>query len=208
VQTTLIELHYFPSIAYFSAIRNSSLVIVEKHEHFIKQTYRNRCYVNGTMGVEGLIIPLTSKHGKTKITDVKIDHSQKWLNNHWRTIQSAYGKAPFFEYYADDIHRILFQRNEYLYDLNMSLLTMCLKWLKWNLNIEESKSFEIEPESIIIDLRSAINLKQKERTAQYYTPVSYHQVFGNKFVENMSLIDLIFCKGPGAGDIVQASAGT
>ena len=47
---------------------------------------------------------LTDKHGKIAIKDVRIDYSQKWLNNHWRTITSAYRNAPFFEYYADDLH--------------------------------------------------------------------------------------------------------
>jgi hypothetical protein len=32
-------------------------------------------------------------------------------------------------------------------------------------------------------------------------------VFGSTFVENMSLVDLIFCRGPQAPGIIRASSG-
>lgn len=205
MNAALIELQYLPPIAYFAALSKCDVIIVEKFEHYQKQTYRNRCYINSSQGREPLIVPLTGKHGKIKITDVRIDYSQKWLNNHWRAIQSAYGKAPFFEYYADDLHNVLFGSPTFLYDLNHQLLTMCLKWLKVRIPVRESLTYEHTPLSPIIDLRSKINLKKVEMGARFYQPAVYHQVFGNKFVENLSLIDLVFCQGPGAWDIVQAS---
>jgi hypothetical protein len=204
VHTCLIEAQYLPPIAYFSAISKTAEVIVEKHEHYEKQSYRNRCYVNSVQGREMLIVPLTSKHGKIKICDVKIDYAQKWLNNHWRTIQSAYGKAPFFEYYADDLHGILFTKFQFLYDLNFTLLTMCLKWLKFKIPIKESLTYIQTIEPAVIDLRSAIHPKTTQ-LERFYKPAVYPQVFGNKFVNNLSLIDLVFCKGPGALAVVEAS---
>lgn len=180
-------------------------IILEKHEHYTKQTYRNRCYIISAQGKEKLIVPLTFKHGKVFITDVRIDYDQKWLNNHWRTIRSAYGKAPFFEHYCDDIEKVLFRKFTFLYDLNYNLLSLCLKWLKWDRTIKESLSYEKAPALPVLDLRSAINLKKPENLQNFYSPVNYHQVFGNTFVVNASIIDLIFCEGPGASQIVQAS---
>ena len=124
--TALIETHYLPSIAYFSALQNVDEVILEKHERYVKQSYRNRTYIVSTQGKEKLIVPLTSKHGKVLITDVRIDYGQKWLNQHWRAIQSAYGRAPFFEYYKEDLETVLFKKTMFLYDLNFELLSMCL----------------------------------------------------------------------------------
>jgi hypothetical protein len=206
VRLTLIEAQYLPPVAYFAALLNADEIVVEKHEHYEKQTYRNRCYINTVHGKEALIVPLTSKHGKTKIMEVRIDYRQKWLNNHWRAIQSAYGKAPYFDYYADSLHDVLFRKSEFLYDLNVELLTMCLKWLRWDLPIRESLAYQVTINEPIIDLRSAISPKKGEMLARFYKPAAYYQVFGNKFVENLSLIDLIFCEGPGAAGIVQASA--
>jgi hypothetical protein len=204
VSIALIEAQYLPPVAYFAALTSFQEIIVEKYEHYEKQTYRNRCYINSVHGKEVLIVPLTSKHGKTVISEVRIDHSQKWLNNHWRTIQTAYGKAPFFEHYSEDLHALLFRRFEFLYDQNLALLTMCLKWLKWDLPIRESLAYEVPESETISDLRSCITPKKTD-LARFYKPAVYYQVFGNKFVENLSLIDLIFCEGPGAAGILQAS---
>ncbi|HEY9045623.1 MAG TPA: WbqC family protein [Ohtaekwangia sp.] len=202
----LIELHYLPSIAYFSVLSSSNEIIVERYEHYVKQTYRNRCYLNTSQGPAHLTIPLSGKHNKVVITDIRMDYTQKWLNNHWRTVQSAYGNAPFFEHYAEDLEKLLFKKYEFLYDLNFHLLSMCLAWLRWNTPVRESMSYEKDTTSGIQDMRSLINPKKTDLLAKFYSPVTYTQVFGNAFVSNMSLIDLIFCEGPSAAQIVKASA--
>ncbi len=206
MSSILIETQYLPPIAYFAAIQQASTITIEKHEHFQKQTYRNRCYILSSQGKEMLILPLTSKHGNVCITDIKIDYSQKWLNHHWRSIQSAYGRAPFFEYYASDLEKVLFAKHIFLYDLNYQLLSMCLKWLKWNVPVKESLAYEKTVDSSIMDLRSLINPKKSDIEEKFYKPASYTQVFGSTFVKNLSLIDLIFCEGPAARLIVEASA--
>src|SRR5687768_15589164 len=119
IQTALIEAQYLPCVAYFSAMASCREIVVEKFEQYEKQTFRNRAQINSVNGLVTLTVPVTAKHGKPLITDIRIDYSQKWLNNHWRTIQSAYGKAPFFEYYADDLYAIMFKKHRFLYDLNM-----------------------------------------------------------------------------------------
>jgi hypothetical protein len=204
VSKALIELHYLPSISYFCALLVHEEVLIEAHENFVKQTYRNRSYINTSQGPLPLIVPVTVT-GKVEIKNVKIDYSQPWLNNHWRAIQSAYGKAPFFEYYSDDLHDIIFKRFDRLFDLNLNVLTICLKWLKLKIPVRETSNYEKEPLQPIYDLRSTITPKNPERLTSLYQPAVYQQVFGNKFVENLSLIDLIFCEGPGALGIVQAS---
>ena len=206
LKPVLIELHYLPSISYFSLLQGHSVLIVEKFEHYEKQSYRNRCYIKTSQGVETLIVPLTSKHGKTIIKDVRIDHGQKWLNNHWRAIQSAYGNAPFFEYYSHDLHSVLFTRHHFLYDLNFSLLTMCLGWLKHNIPVTETSVYEKEPGSELTDHRSVLNPKKADSCNRFYKSVEYPQVFGSKFVHNLSIIDLVFCEGPGSLSVVRASA--
>lgn len=204
--TALIETHYLPSIAYFSALQNVNEVLLEKHERYVKQSYRNRTYIVSTQGKEKLIVPLTSKHGKVLITDVRIDYGQKWLNQHWRAIQSAYGRAPFFEYYKEDLETVLFKKTMFLYDLNFELLSMCLKWLKRDVTLKESVAYEVTPSPPLLDLRGSISFKNEENLVNLYRPYRYYQVFGNTFVGNASILDLIFSEGPGAARIVEASA--
>ncbi len=207
MNTVLIECQYLPSIAYFSSLCTAEKIILESKEHFVKQTYRNRCEIMTANGVEKLIVPLTAKHGKVCIKDVRIDYSQKWLQNHWRSIQSAYGKAPFFEFYCDDLKAILFSKKEFLFDLNLELLTICLKWLKLTPEIAASVTYEKEPSKEIFDYRDKINAKNKDLFPSGLISEPYTQVFGNMFVKNLSLIDLLFCEGPRALAIVKGKAG-
>jgi hypothetical protein len=206
VTIALIESQYLPPICWFSLIQGHTAVSVEKFEHYQKQTYRNRCYIMTAQGPAALIIPLIHDAGKTLIKDMRIDYSQKWLNNHWRTIQSAYGKAPFYEYYQQDLHEAMFSRPAFLYDLNMSLLRICFKWLRCNISLTETSLYEKEPGTGITDYRSVINPKKPDSCKRFYKSVEYRQVFGNKFAENLSIIDLIFCEGPGALEVIQTSA--
>ena len=114
MKTAQIEVHYLPCIAYFSAVNGFEKVVVEKFEHYQKQSFRNRCYIKGPHQVETLIVPVTGKvmANPSSLTSGSTI-SQKWLNNHWRTIQSGYGNAPFFEYYAPELQDILFRKNDF-----------------------------------------------------------------------------------------------
>jgi hypothetical protein len=152
-----------------------------------------------------LIVPLTAKHGKVLVKDIRIDHSKKWQNNHWRTIESAYRKAPYFEYYSDDLKNILYRDHDFLFDLNFELLSFCLKSIRFNPAISVSVTYEKVPPSHVFDLRSQINPKKPASDRDFYVPVSYYQVFGSRFVENLSLIDLLFCEGPRAASLLLAS---
>ncbi|MBX2960965.1 MAG: WbqC family protein [Cyclobacteriaceae bacterium] len=199
----LTELHYLPTLAYFSNLLKHDAVILEKHEHYVKQSFRNRCTILTANGIQTLIVPLTDKHGKIAIKDVRIDYSQKWLNNHWRTITSAYRNAPFFEYYADDLHDNLFRQPTFLYDLNYSLLTMCLKWLRIQTPIMETTTYMKSPEDGFVDFRNRLNAKKPETLDDHFQCHPYPQVFGKPFVKHMSVVDLIFCLGPEARQFVE-----
>jgi len=201
----LIDLHYLPSIEYFCLLSQFRQVVLEKHEHYVKQSYRSRCYINTAQGAEMLIIPLTQKHGKTSISDVLIDYSQKWQNNHWRTIESAYRKAPFFEHYSDDLNKILYQKFDSLFDLNTALLSFCLKSLRLDVQLSASVAYDIPAPVTFFDARSLISAKKTHLERGIYQSASYYQVFGNRFVENLSVIDLLFCEGPGATSILLSS---
>lgn len=206
MNTALIESHYLPCIAYFSLLTGYEEILVEKYEHYQKQSYRNRCYIRGPQKVEMLVIPVTGKHGKALTGDIRIDYTQKWLNSHWRTLQTAYGKSPFFEYYAADLHDILFKKPVFLYDLDLQIMTLCLKWLKMRVGLKPTGSYQVEPPVDAKDLRGTVDLKKSDSCNGIFKSIEYPQVFGSNFVPNLSIVDLIFNQGPVASGIVKASA--
>lgn len=201
----LIELHYLPCLAWFTSVYSYTEIILEKHEHYVKQSYRNRCHILGANRVEKLIIPLTSKHNHTLIADLRVDYSQKWLNNHWRAIESSYRKAPYFEHYADDLHHVLFTKYVFLYELNVNLLFLCLKSLQIENHVTETSHYEKNPPEHVVDLRNRLSPK-KSIVENRIREAAYTQVFGNSFVPNLSVIDLLFCKGPEARMVIKGGA--
>lgn len=204
-QSVLIELHYLPSLEFFSCIQSFSVVIIESNENFVKQSYRNRCYILGANKTEMLVVPVIDGNKKVLIKDSKIDYSQRWHINHWRTISGAYGKSPFYEFYADYFQSIYDKKHTYLLDLNLEMLTMCLKLLRVNKTIRQSEVYEKEANSTVFDARNLINPKKVSDDSQFYFPSPYQQNFGNEFVPNLSIIDLLFCRGNQASEILKKS---
>ena len=134
----IIDAHYLPCLEYLAVLLSFEEIILEKHEHYVKQSYRNRCYINTANGILKLVVPITDKHNKALIKDVQIDHSSRWQNIHWRAIESSYRNAAFYDHYHYDIRSILFKDYRFLYDLNLALLSFCLKAMKQSISLTES----------------------------------------------------------------------
>ncbi|MCK5277943.1 MAG: WbqC family protein [Cyclobacteriaceae bacterium] len=204
--TLFIELHYLPCIQYFVYLSSFNKIFIDLDDVYSKQTYRNRCRINGANNVENLIIPVKKISNKKILTrNVEIDYNQKWLNKHIRAIKSAYGKAPFFEYYGNELVEIYNKKPAHLYELNKDLLTKCLEILDINLKIEFSDKTDVIEKNGVYDAKNKINPKKSMPGNSFFTSVDYFQVFGNNFVNNLSIIDLIFCEGPQARQIIGKS---
>lgn len=195
----VIETQYFPSVQFFTFLVQNKSLCLEKYENYTKQTYRNRCYILGANKVERLTVPVFSAENGQKqlITDVQLDNRQNWQQTHWRSIKSAYGKSPFFPYYADMIETALFLPTETLFQLNENIIKTLLKILATSQNISQTinytenyqQHYQQNNNSPFIDKRN----QTETVNAVNFTP--YAQVFGNEFVSNLSVLDLIFCKG-------------
>lgn len=199
----LLDLQYLPNTFYFSLLAKADKIIIEKNEHFVKQTYRNRTHILTPNGIDSLSIPLLGSQKKIKIDEIKIDYNQKWTNRHWRAIKSAYGKAPFFEYYADYIQQEIYANRVTLFELNLNLLTICLKFLQIDTLIEFSSRYSKLPPSPLIDLRSSIHPKKEFTYMGKFEYIPYQQTFGNSFVQGLSIVDLLFSEGPNAGLVIR-----
>jgi hypothetical protein len=203
----LIESHFLPSLEYFCALLPFDEIILEKWEFFPKQTYRNRCYIRTAQGVKILTVPLRERRGKILTQNIRIEEGKQWRNSHWKTIESAYRKAPYFDFYADELKEIMFTGHEYLYDLNYDLLSFCLRHLGLKKNISASVAYQKQVSENVTDLRSVIIDKIPFGLRSFYHPYPYYQVFGNEFAPGLSSIDLLLGEGPGSLAVLRASAG-
>lgn len=198
-----IDLHYLPSLEFFAALSDAEEILLFPKDLYQRQSYLNRTRIRLANKVETLSIPIQGRRPRIPIDQVRIDYSQKWQSTHLRGIQSAYGKAPFFEFYFPYFEGIFESKEESLWTLNYRLLTICLKLLRWPARLTVVESGVLVQD--VIDLRGQIVPGRPFLERNLYQPVPYSQLFGLDFEPNLSILDLLFCAGPEADKILRKS---
>ena len=198
--TILLDLQYLPPLQWFSKITKYETVILEASEHYVKGSYRNRCHIAGAQGLLRLSVPLKGgKNAQTPIREVGISNVTPWQYQHWESIQSAYGKSPFFEYYVDDLKPIFEKEYDKLWDLNYDLVQSIVDMLDLDVTFALTETYKKQTEETILDFRGGIHPNPaKAMEDPDFEVKTYEQVFTEKydFLENLSILDVLFCKGP------------
>lgn len=198
--TVLLSTAYLPNLEYLTQVIKHDTIVLEKYEHFIKQTYRNRCEILTSNGRMTLSIPLIKQADKEIISDKRISYAEKWQQQHWRTITSAYKNSPYFEFFEDDLKPFFETKYEFLFDFNTQLLQAVLHILRIKKQIQFTTQFD-KRSNDVIDLRMLSDGIQKDGLTQS----SYYQVFSDKygFTPNLSCLDAIFNLGLKTIDLCQ-----
>ena len=191
----LLSITYFGPVQWYQKLHRADVVQIEKWESFIKQTYRNRCLIATTNGIQTLTVPIV-RNESPLIKDIRISDHGNWRHLHWNALQSAYGESPFFEYYQDDIRPFFEKRWDYLLDYNEAICQKMCELIDIQPSIQYSSDFVAEPNNVS-DYRIAINPKHPIPDADF-TPKPYYQVYSSKhgFLSNLSVLDLLFNMGP------------
>ena len=202
----LLETQYLPSVAWCSAVWQSETVALDGAEHYQKGSLRNRCHVAGPNGPQRMSIPLVKgKHQQTPIREVRISYEEPWQRQHWRTIQAAYGNAPYFEHYADDIRVFYEQKWTFLFDYNLDFQLLILKKkLGWEgAFVLQEDYFPAGAWPHGADLRGVFGGGIHEFPS-WFTPRRYPQVFEARtgFLPNLSILDLLFCSGKNGREVL------
>ena len=194
----LVSTAYLPPVEYFSLISQSAEVLIEKEENYLKQSYRNRCYILSAHGTQMLTVPvyLGSFH-KTLTKDIRIDYSKRWQQVHSGAFKSSYNSSPYYEFYNEIFDKIISKNHVFLLDLNMDLTLAILKLLKVSSSLSYTTDF-ISIGSIENDFRYKITPKKESS----FQGKEYIQVFnnGNGFTPKLTILDLLFNTGPDSGN--------
>ena len=195
----LLVTSYWPNLHYFFYVLNASIINIEQFDNYSKQSYRNRTQILSANGILNLSIPIKKNKSEKVVNAIEISYKEDWQKNHWRAITSAYKNSPYFDFFEDDLK--VFYSNKYnlLIDYNIDQLKFIIKVLKQKKNIQLTKQYESNPDSVI-DLRTIIHPKQSylsDKLVANKLDQSYYQTFENKisFTPNLSILDLLFNKG-------------
>ena len=147
----LLSSTYFGPIQWYQKLNRYDECLIERHESFIKQTYRNRMLIPTTNGPLSLTIP-TNHNTSLAMKDIRISDHANWRHVHWNALLSAYGESPFFEYYQDDIRPFYEKKYEFLFDFNMEITEKMIELLdirpKISVTSEYIQSEELKEKSI------------------------------------------------------------
>ena len=184
---------YFGPVQWYQKLHRAEYVQMEQWENVQKQTYRNRCLIATTQGIQALTVP-TERGGSLLIKDTRISDHGNWRHLHWNALQSAYGESPFFEYYQDDIRPFFEQRWDFLLDFNEAIRVKMCELI--DIQPKVTLTSEYSPSSKI-DYREAIRPKHPLPDPDF-EPKPYYQVYQQKhgFLPNLSILDLLFNMGP------------
>lgn len=191
----IFPLFYLPPVSFFSELLQfKDHIVIERFEHFPKQTYRNRASIHSPQGKLDLIIPVV-KGSKvhTKVKDVRISYDFNWQRLHWLSLQSSYRSSAYFEFYEDEFAPFFEKKWDFLFDFNTELLQVLLNLLKIKIDLSYSEEYEREY-SDLVDFRQEMNPKAQIT----YSNKPYFQVFDdrNGFIPNLSIVDLLCSQGP------------
>lgn len=209
----LLSSTYFGPVQWYQKLNRYDECLIEQHESFIKQTYRNRMVIASTNGPLVLTIPTSHETGMN-IKDIRISDHANWRHVHWNALLSAYGESPFFEYYQDDIRPFYERKYDFLFDFNMETMNKMIELLDIRPVVSLTDSYLLGEErrmkglsandmgsqnaknDTLRDFRDAIRPK-KPMQDDDFIPKRYYQVYGQKngFLPNMSILDLLFNEG-------------
>ena len=195
----LLATTYFGPVQWYQKLYRYRMVWMERHDSFVKQTYRNRCCIATTHGVQALTIPVEHATGSTLTRDTRISDHGNWRHLHWNAIRSAYGESPFFEFYADDLAPFFERRWTFLADFNDEICSLMCQLLDITPHLQPTTAYVTAGQCAarqIDDFRDAIRPKHPLPDPDFQ-PKRYYQVFEQRhgFQPNLSILDLLFNMG-------------
>ena len=188
-----------PPVLYFAIMAKAGEVVIEQHETYPKQTYRNRCEIYSANGKIPLIIPVHKPFGNhTTTKDILMSGHEKWQLLHWRAIKTAYANSPFFLYYQDELEPFFVEKFNGLLDFNTKLTEAVLDLIGLKIKVGYTTDFIMHPDEVL-DYRWKITPK---KPFDEFPAKEYYQSFNEKhgFIPNLSIIDLLFNLGPETGE--------
>ncbi len=199
----IFDYQYFGSVNYYSNLFKAQNPQIYTQNHWYKMGFLNRCWILGANGKLELTVPVVGgRNQNSLLSEVQIDYRESWQKKHIRAIVTSYSKSPFFEFYFPDVEKILETKFQFLWELNETILKITCAWLK-----HPAPNFLHQPLNLLQEEYSIQNFGNKfipKKMGQFPTLATYNQVFMNKFgfVPSLSILDLLFCEGPLAKQIL------
>jgi hypothetical protein len=217
----ILQSNYIPWKGYFDLIAAVDTFVIYDQMQYTREDWRNRNVIKTSNGLVWLTVPVrqSGRFGQ-RICDAEID-GNLWARKHWKSIENAYRRAPYYEEIAQWLHRIYDEpKLTHLSVLNRSLIEAVCKYLGITTKLVDSSELELrgEPSERVANIceqlgagcyvsgpaaRSYLNEVDFSIRGidihwfEYAGYPEYPQQW-NSFVHNVTVLDLLFMCGASA----------
>ncbi len=204
---------YFPYIGIFNKILKSDVFLFVDSTKFVSKVWHNRTIIKDKKDkVFYLTIPVSFKNGQI-IKDVKIIKNN-WKIKHLKSISNIYGSSKYFGDLFPLIEEVINQKSDYLIDYtinSMEIILSKISYDKSNIYFQSKENIAGSKNDLIVNIVKHFksNRYLSGEGAKNYVKENYlkyknidhsfnkfkHPIYtqnGNKFIENLSIIDCIF----------------
>ncbi len=215
----IISIHqpqYLPWLGYFDKIDRADIFVLLDNVQYKKNEFQNRNRIKTAQGWQWLAVPVTYQFPQL-ISEVGINHRDKWQHRQRQAILSNYRKAPCWNSLEGFFEEIFSSDWQYLSPLNIHVVKRLAKTLGIDTPIHVASEigvFSQDPDERLIAItkhfggdvylagsggRDYMDLEKYEKNGirvlfQEFRHPEYNQLFGG-FEPFMSIIDLIFNHG-------------
>lgn len=195
--TVTLPTAYLAPVSYYAALYHADEVVIDVHEHYIKQTLRNRAVIATGQGEQTLSVNVArGNRQRMPISEVQLSAHGDWPRQHLYSLATYYGMSPFFDYYIDDLRDVLLHGHDgTLLGMNEALRRHICR----EIGFEPRVHYSTEWTGPDTDLHVG---QWAQRVAPQLAARPYYQIGAvqgeRPFMNDMSIVDLLFNMGPEA----------
>ncbi|MDE5942430.1 MAG: WbqC family protein [Muribaculaceae bacterium] len=199
-KTVVLPLRYYGNIAWYATMAAFGKAVIDAGAPYDKrQKAVHRCDIADTHGPVQLTVPVTRPHGipHARWNQTGTSAHGAWWHVHRVTLESAYGRTPFFEFYIDRFLPFLTkgvtERYPTIADLDLAIDAEIRSALGIETEVTCTSGGEQADNSGYPLFAAACS-----RIGSSLTPYWQVRSASHGFIPGLSVLDLIFSLGPEA----------
>lgn len=209
MKLALLQPQFAPNLFDLASMLKADQVIWNDLERWSRKGRTHRAAIKGEHGLQWINIPIRTEDKKKAIGEVRIDHTEDWIEPFWNALLHNYSDATWFDFFAEELEADIrdLHKFEKLIDLNISFFEQLSSYMEFEVNFQlASRIKEFDPDPDVFSNNLNAEVLYQEHEAKNYQWLSDHHVQALKkhpvyrqgpsnFIPGLSILDLLFHYG-------------